>query len=124
LPNCWSLFFLVLPKLDGCQVCIPNCWSCSDGRISLVRFVLDYHFQRPSVLSYQCIDFRILLVCNRKLSHEHIYIIKIKVFHVLHWLSPSSPYYLFASISSYDFGFTLFLLINVIRLVLIHLKLC
>ena len=25
LPNCWRLFFLVLPKLYGCQVEIANC---------------------------------------------------------------------------------------------------
>jgi hypothetical protein len=27
--NCWRLFFLVLPKLNGCQVVLLNCWSCS-----------------------------------------------------------------------------------------------
>jgi hypothetical protein len=29
LQNCWRPIFLVLPKLDGCQVSLPNCWSCS-----------------------------------------------------------------------------------------------
>jgi hypothetical protein len=29
LPNCWGAIFLVLPKLDGCQVDLPNCLSCS-----------------------------------------------------------------------------------------------
>jgi hypothetical protein len=29
LTNCWMLIFLVLPKLYGCQVGLPNCWSCS-----------------------------------------------------------------------------------------------
>jgi hypothetical protein len=32
LPNCWRVIFLVLPKLDGCQVDLPNCWSCSNPR--------------------------------------------------------------------------------------------
>jgi hypothetical protein len=27
LPSCWRLIFLVLLKLDGCQVDLPNCWS-------------------------------------------------------------------------------------------------
>jgi hypothetical protein len=31
LPNCWRPIFLVLPKLYGCQVGLPNCWSCSKG---------------------------------------------------------------------------------------------
>jgi hypothetical protein len=26
LPNCWKPFFLVLPKLDECQVDLPNFW--------------------------------------------------------------------------------------------------
>jgi hypothetical protein len=30
LPNCWRPIFLVLPKLDGCQVDLSNCWSCSN----------------------------------------------------------------------------------------------
>jgi hypothetical protein len=30
LPNCWRPFFLVLPKLDGFQIDLPNCWSCSN----------------------------------------------------------------------------------------------
>jgi hypothetical protein len=29
LPNGWSPIFLVLPKLDRCQVDLPNCLSCS-----------------------------------------------------------------------------------------------
>jgi hypothetical protein len=29
LPNYWRPIFLVLPKLDGCQVGLSNCWSCS-----------------------------------------------------------------------------------------------
>jgi hypothetical protein len=29
LPNCWRPIFLVLPKLDGCQIDLPNYWSCS-----------------------------------------------------------------------------------------------
>jgi hypothetical protein len=29
LPNCWRLIFLVLPKLDECQIDLTNCWSCS-----------------------------------------------------------------------------------------------
>jgi hypothetical protein len=29
LSNSYMLFFLVLLKLDGCQVDLPNCWSCS-----------------------------------------------------------------------------------------------
>jgi hypothetical protein len=29
LPNYWRSIFLVLPKLYGCQVDLPNCWSCS-----------------------------------------------------------------------------------------------
>jgi hypothetical protein len=29
LPNCWRPFFLVLAKLDGFQVDLTNCWSCS-----------------------------------------------------------------------------------------------
>jgi hypothetical protein len=29
LPNCWRPIFLILPKLYGCQVGLPNCWSCS-----------------------------------------------------------------------------------------------
>jgi hypothetical protein len=28
-PNCWRPIFLVLSKLDGCQVDLPNYWSCS-----------------------------------------------------------------------------------------------
>jgi hypothetical protein len=28
LPNCWRPIFLVLPKLNGCQVGPPNSWSC------------------------------------------------------------------------------------------------
>jgi hypothetical protein len=28
-PDPVSAIFLVLPKLDGCQVDLPNCWSCS-----------------------------------------------------------------------------------------------
>ena len=27
--NCWRLFFLDLPKKDGCQVEMPNSWRCS-----------------------------------------------------------------------------------------------
>jgi hypothetical protein len=30
LPNCWRPIFLILPKLDGCQVGFPNSWSCSE----------------------------------------------------------------------------------------------
>jgi hypothetical protein len=30
LPNCWRLFFLVLPKLDACQVEIASSWRCSN----------------------------------------------------------------------------------------------
>jgi hypothetical protein len=26
---CGLVIFLVLPKLDGCQVGLTNCWSCS-----------------------------------------------------------------------------------------------
>jgi hypothetical protein len=29
LPNCWRPIFLVLPKLNGCQVDLPNYWSYS-----------------------------------------------------------------------------------------------
>jgi hypothetical protein len=29
LPKCWRPIFLVLPKLYGCQIGLPNCWSCS-----------------------------------------------------------------------------------------------
>jgi hypothetical protein len=29
LPNCWRPIFLVLPKLDGCQVDLSNRWSFS-----------------------------------------------------------------------------------------------
>jgi hypothetical protein len=29
LPNCWRPIFLILPKLNGCQVDLPNYWSCS-----------------------------------------------------------------------------------------------
>jgi hypothetical protein len=38
LPNCWRPIFLVLPKLDGCQVDLPNCWSCSNTRFSLMLY--------------------------------------------------------------------------------------
>jgi hypothetical protein len=30
LSNCWRLFFLILSKLDGCQVEIANSWRCSE----------------------------------------------------------------------------------------------
>jgi hypothetical protein len=30
LPNCWRSIFLILPKLDGCQVDLTNCLSCSN----------------------------------------------------------------------------------------------
>jgi hypothetical protein len=29
LPICWRSFFLILPKFDGCQVDMLNCWNCS-----------------------------------------------------------------------------------------------
>jgi hypothetical protein len=37
LPNCWRIIFLVLPKLYGCQVGLPNCWSCSKDPASTVH---------------------------------------------------------------------------------------
>ena len=42
LPNCWSPFFLVFPKLDGCQVEIPNSWRCpkEHGPIRLLFVIL------------------------------------------------------------------------------------
>jgi hypothetical protein len=30
LSNYWRSIFLVLPKLDGCQVSLPNCQRCSE----------------------------------------------------------------------------------------------
>jgi hypothetical protein len=38
LPNCWKLFFLVLPKLDGCQADLPNYWSCST--VSIISYLV------------------------------------------------------------------------------------
>jgi hypothetical protein len=35
LPNYWRVIFLVLPKLDGCQIDLPNCWSCQNYRKQL-----------------------------------------------------------------------------------------
>jgi hypothetical protein len=37
LPNCWSPIFFFLPKLDGCQVGLPNCWSCSNYPFNLTH---------------------------------------------------------------------------------------
>jgi hypothetical protein len=34
LPNCWRPIFLVLPKFHGCQVGLPNCWSCFNHMFS------------------------------------------------------------------------------------------
>jgi hypothetical protein len=28
MPNCWSIFFPVLPKIDGCQIDLANSWRC------------------------------------------------------------------------------------------------
>jgi hypothetical protein len=36
LPNCWRLIFLVLPKLNGCQVGLSKYWSYSTSQAVLV----------------------------------------------------------------------------------------
>jgi hypothetical protein len=41
LPNCWRPFFLVLPKLDGCQVDLPNYWSCSKMSHGKSSYIID-----------------------------------------------------------------------------------
>jgi hypothetical protein len=47
LPNCWRPIFLVLPKSDGCQVGLANCWSCyiywNSGTIIKISCCYDYY---------------------------------------------------------------------------------
>jgi hypothetical protein len=45
LPNCWRPIFLVLLKLHGCQVDLPNCWSCSKQRNSVNPFCCQYELR-------------------------------------------------------------------------------
>jgi hypothetical protein len=52
LTNCWRPIFLVLPKLDGCQVDLPNCWSCSSD----LGMVLHSH-KFESLRSWPCTFF-------------------------------------------------------------------
>jgi hypothetical protein len=49
LPNCWRPIFLVLPKLHGCQVGLPNCWSCSKKRVHLQQFGI-IHLSNPDLI--------------------------------------------------------------------------
>jgi hypothetical protein len=46
LSNCWRPIFLVLPKLDGCQVDLPNGWSCSQvpNRVLKIATVAVFKF--------------------------------------------------------------------------------
>ena len=38
LPNCWSLFFLVLPNFLGCQLHLANSWRCLSDQSSIKNF--------------------------------------------------------------------------------------
>jgi hypothetical protein len=71
LPNCWRPIFLVFPKLDRCQVDLPNCWSCSkqglkcDGVHELRQWVLYKGSQTVKVCKSKLLN---LLIISRVTS--------------------------------------------------------
>jgi hypothetical protein len=45
-------FFLFLPKLDGCQVGLPNCWSRSNKPITQIG---ENKYKKVEPLGYACV---------------------------------------------------------------------
>jgi hypothetical protein len=54
VPNCWRPIFLVLPKLYGCQVGLPNFWSCSKKVGAEVKARLDSTPRRSDCRQQHC----------------------------------------------------------------------
>jgi hypothetical protein len=52
LPNCWRPIFLVLPKLDRCQIDLPNCWSCSKGLTQCDWNIQTFFLKNLNMLSF------------------------------------------------------------------------